>query len=180
MMRYFLIIVLCVVLTVWFSETAQAAIEYYPDPVYQKMGADDSHPMDDMIALAKQGDVRAQFILGDLYAKGKGGLAKDSAKAHHWFEESAINGYNHSFIRLAALAKHENKPLEAWKWYTLAIKGFGQGGELTFVITARHNLIIDAKLIAKDIWRAKKFMKDWVLARNKRLCTANKTCSDTP
>ena len=180
MMRYFLMIVLCTVLTVYFFEIAQADIEYQPDPVYQKLGENDLHPMEDMIVLAKQGNVRAQFILGDLYAKGKGGFAKDTVKACRWFEESAINGYNHSFIRLAALAKHENKPLEAWKWYTLAIKGFGQGGELTFVIAARHNLIIDAKLIAKDIWRAKKFMKDWVLARNKRLCTANKTCSDTP
>jgi len=180
MMRYFLMMFLCTVLTACFFETAQAGIEYQPDPAYQKVGENDLHPMKDMIVLAKQGNVRAQFILGDLYAKGKGGFVKDTVKAHRWFEESAINGYNHSFIRLAALAKHENKPLDAWKWYTLAIKGFGQGGKLTFAIAARHCLIKDAKLLPKDIWRAKKFMKDWVFARDKRLCAENKICSDTP
>ncbi|MFH1157319.1 MAG: hypothetical protein V1721_00295 [Pseudomonadota bacterium] len=180
MMRYFPIMILCVALTPWFFGTAGAGIEYYPDPVYQKLNADDPPPMEDMIALAKQGDARAQFILGDLYAKGKGGFARDPAKARRWFEESAINGYNHSFIRLAALAKHEDKPLDAWKWYTLAIDGFAQGGEKTFAIAARHSLIADAKLLPEDIWRARKSMNDWVLARGKRLRAASQACSETP
>ena len=179
MRHSFLIIVLCAALMLWFSEDVYADIEYYPDPVYPKLSADDIHPMDDMVALARKGDVRAQFILGDMYAKGKGGFAKDLVKAYYWFEESAINGYNYSFIRLAVLAKNENKPLYAWQWYTLASKSFKQGKEREFVLAARHHLIVDEKLSAEDIWRAKDSMDDWLFTRGKRLCRINQTCSET-
>jgi hypothetical protein len=98
---------------------AQAAVPYLPDPVYVKINKDDPHPMDDLITLAAEGDARAQYILGDLFSKGKGGLAKNRIKAHYWFEVSARHGYTPAFVRLAALAKHSRDYIGAYQWYTL-------------------------------------------------------------
>ena len=100
--------------------TAQAAgIRYYEDPVYVKINKDDEHPMDDLITLAAEGDARAQFILGDLYSKGKGGLARNRVKARYWFEISARHGFTPAFVRLGALAKHSRDYIEAAQWYKL-------------------------------------------------------------
>ena len=99
---------------------AQAAVvRYLEDPVYIKINKEDEHPMDDLMLLAKGGDARAQFILGDLYSKGKGGLAKNRVKARYWFEISARHGYTAAFIRLAALAKRSRDYIGAYQWYTL-------------------------------------------------------------
>lgn len=92
---------------------------FYQDPVFKPLNADDPHPMTDLTNLAEGGDVRAQFIIGDLYAKGKGGLVKNEETAAHWFSMSAINGYGASFIRLAALAKHKGDMVQAYSWYDL-------------------------------------------------------------
>ncbi|MBI3441300.1 MAG: sel1 repeat family protein [Proteobacteria bacterium] len=151
------------------TTAAQAHLKYYPDPVYQKLNDDDSSPMTDMIDLAAQGDVRAQFIMGDLYSKGKGGVAKDLTAARHWFEESGIHGYGHSFIRLAALAKHDNRPKEAWQWYSLAIKTFDYGDERKYAIQARHDLVENATLSEEDIREARKSMSAWEDMRDQHL-----------
>jgi TPR repeat protein len=106
---------------------AQAAgVRYYEDPVYVKINQDDEHPMDDLMLLAKRGDARAQFILGDLYSKGKGGLARNRVKARYWFEVSARHGYTASFIRLAALAKRSRDYIGAYQWYTLNAEHAGK------------------------------------------------------
>ena len=99
---------------------AQEKITFFEDPVFKPLNKDDEHPMADLILLADQGDTRAQFILGDLYAKGKGGLVKNPQKARHWFNQSAISGYGASLIRLAALAKRDGNIIEAYSWYDLA------------------------------------------------------------
>jgi len=93
---------------------------YFSEPVYQQLNPDDPPPMQDMADLANDGDVRAQYILGNLYAKGQGGLPKDEKLARHWFGQSAALGYFPSFIRLAALAKRRDDKIEALMWYTLA------------------------------------------------------------
>jgi hypothetical protein len=96
-----------------------AGIRYYEDPVYVKINKDDEHPMDDLITLAAEGDARAQFILGDLYSKGKGGLARNRVKARYWFEISARHGFTPAFVRLGALAKHSRDYIGAVQWYKL-------------------------------------------------------------
>lgn len=152
------------------SMHAMAELAYYPDPVYKKLAPDDHSPMDDILDLAKQGDPRAQFMIGDLYAKGKGGLPKDIAEAQRWFEESAMHDYDHSFIRLAALAKHEKKPIEALQWYMLALDSFSYGDpRKDFVEDARQKVIEDNKLSGDDISAAKKSMRAWEDARDKHL-----------
>jgi len=148
---------------------ALANLKYYPDPVYQKFTDDDSSPMEDIIDMARQGDVRAQFIMGDLYSKGKGGVAEALAEARRWFGESAVHGYNYSLLRLAALAKRESKPAEAWQWYSLAIKAFDYGAERNFAIAARRDLAEKNKLSDADIRQARKSMGAWEDMRDKRL-----------
>lgn len=135
-------------------------IKYKPDPAYEKMAEGDSHPMDDMIALAEGGDVRAQFILGDLYSKGKGGLKRNTTKARHWFEQSAYHGYGASFIRLAALDKRAKKPEEAYKWYTLCMDAL-RGDARKWCDKSRDDLVKSAKLDRAKIRAAKKKADTW-------------------
>lgn len=139
---------------------AAEKIKYKADPAYEKMAPGDSHPMDDMIALAEGGDLRAQFILGDLYSKGKGGLKRNTTKARHWFEQSAYNGYSASFIRLAALDKRAKKPEEAYKWYTLCIEEMNSASR-KWCDTSRDALVKSAKLDRAQIKAAKKKADSW-------------------
>lgn len=137
-----------------------SGIEYYEDPVYKSLNAEDHHPMEDMLAMAEEGDARAQFILGDLYAKGKGGFERSGKKARHWFSESAKNGYSYSYIRLAALAKRENRPVEAYQWYTLALK-YSSGKERSWASTARARLEKEAKFLPEELKKARDQAYEW-------------------
>ena len=95
-------------------------IPVYPDPVYKPLYEEAVHPLAALIEMAEQdGDARAQFILGDLYSKGKGGFAKDLKEAARWFEASARSGYIHSYVRLAALAVKRGDRVAAYQWYYL-------------------------------------------------------------
>lgn len=145
----------------FFSFSALAEIKHYPDPVYQKLSAEDSHPMDEIVRLAEEGDPRAQFILGDLHAKGKGGMPKNIKKARAWFEQAAMEGYAESFIRLAALSKREKKPLEAYQWYTLAYENLGAGGHRDYAGKMRGALAASEKMTETDFKVARKAVQKW-------------------
>lgn len=125
-------------------------IKYLSDPVYEKMAPEDPHPMEDLVLMGEEGDARAQFILGDLYGKGKGGLPRNIKKSREWFEKSARGGYAQSFIRLAALEKRVKKPEDAYKWYTLAIDAL-PSGERKWAQTARDALAKEHSLTAAQI-----------------------------
>lgn len=148
---------------------ARADIKYFPDPAYKRLNKDDPPPMEDMVELANDGDPRAMFILGDMSEKGKGGLIQDRKQARQWFEESAMHDYPQAFIRLAAMAKHDKNPKEAWQWYTLAINGFDSGDAQDYTIRARNNLVKAAGLTPEDIDQARKAIDDWKAARDKHL-----------
>lgn len=144
-----------------FSASAQAAgIKYFEDPVYQKMAPQDSLPMEDMLVLAEDGDVRAQYILGDLFSKGKGGFPRNVPKAIEWFETSARNGFAFSFIRLAAMAKKADRPVEAYQWYTLCVEHC-TGDNRAWAQTARTALETDAKLTDGETKQARKNADKW-------------------
>lgn len=161
--------IICIALLWSISLPALADIKYYSDPVHKSYSKDDPPAMSDMIDLANQGDVRAMFILGDMYEKGKGGLPKDQKQARQWFEDSAMHGYNQAFIRLAAMAKRANNPIEAWQWYSLAIKNFDSGNTQQYVIRARKALTESANLSSADTDQGRKAMSDWETARDKYL-----------
>ena len=143
-MRTRLTIVVLLLATLLCAQIARAdddKVIFYEDPVFKPLNDGDEHPMSDLIHLAEGGDVRAQFILGDLYAKGKGGLVKSADKAKHWFSQSAINGYGASFIRLGALAKHQGNMAEAYSWYDLGASLAG-GKDARYSARARDELKI--------------------------------------
>lgn len=145
-----------------------AGVSYYPDPVYKRLNDDDPQPMEEMLELAGEGDPRAQYILGDMYQKGKGGLAKSAKESRRWLEESAMHGYGQSFIRLAAQAKRDDNAAEAWQWYTLAIDALS-GKEEDFAIQARKDLVDEYKLTREDISAARKAMNEWKDQRDQKL-----------
>ena len=160
MMRLFAVLLLLLP-----AFTADAAtIRYYEDPVYKPLAAEDPHPMEDLVNLAEQGNARAQYILGDLYGKGKGGLGKNRVKARYWFETSARGGYTMAFIRLAAMAKREKDYIAAYKWYSLSADN-GVGRERKWAQKSRELLAKDKKLSRDDIREAREAVNNWVRER---------------
>jgi TPR repeat protein len=139
---------------------AKAELSYFRDPVYKTLAPEDHHPMQDMIDLAAGGDAQAQFILADLYAKGKGGLEKSPRLARGWFEKSAFNGYGAGFIRLAALAKKEKDLKSALVWYTLAAEHTG-GEHRRWARQQIKNIESGKELSAQEMSEAKKTARGW-------------------
>ena len=151
------------------AEEGKLVVKYFEDQPYQKLNKDDPHPMDEMIQMAETGDTRAQFILGDLYSKGQGGLPKDLKTARAYFERSARHGENFSFIRLAALAKREKNAKEAYMWYTLAADRLSYGPARKHALTARDALAGDAPLSQEDVRAAKTAADDWKMESGRLL-----------
>jgi TPR repeat protein len=178
-MRIIWMIIVCMAALMAWVLPASAHLKYYSDPAYRKLNEDDHHPMDEMIDLAKQGDVRAQFILGDMYQKGKGGLVQDAREARRWFGESAVHGYSQSFIRLAALSKHAGKPVEAWQWYTLAIENLDDDTQ-QYAIKARNDLTESAQLTREEMDHARDSIKAWKEARREQLRNERDNKEQTP
>lgn len=167
MSRYLLAPLICFSLLA--PAAAHADLKYFPDPAYKRLNDDDPPPMSEMVDLAKDGDARAMFILGDMSEKGKGGLPQDRKLAYRWFEESAMHDYPQSFIRLAAMAKHDKNPKDAWKWYTLAIDGFDAGAAKDYCVQARKDLEASAKLTQDDLDQAHAAVNEWKNDRDKHL-----------
>jgi hypothetical protein len=159
--------VMLAALTLPGAATAEG-IKYYEDPPFVKIAKDEPSPMEDLTALAEQGDVRAQYILGDMYGKGKGGLAKNHVLAQYWFETAARHGYTAAFIRLAALAKRESDEAEAYKWYTLDAD-HAATKEAQWSKTARDKLAADNDMSKDDIRAAEKAAKGWLEGQGKAM-----------
>ena len=140
-------------------------IPVHSDPVYKPLYEEAVHPLAVLIEMAEEdGDARAQFILGDLYSKGKGGFAKDPEKAAHWFEASARSGYIHSYIRLAALASKRGDRIAAYQWYYLGEdRTTRKDRELRDFMRARMGQLKSGKkpLSRDDIRLAVNNGKDW-------------------
>ncbi len=163
---FMVLITLVVLATPAAAENAEKkALTYYEDPVYKPISDGDEHPMSELLDLAEKGDTRAQFILGDLYAKGKGGLVKSEEKGAQWFTESAKNGYGPSFIRLAALAKRRGDHVAAWSWYDLG-SSYAGGKDGRYAARARDALERDTQLSDADISAARQLSSDFRRARD--------------
>lgn len=158
-----------ILMTVFCAAPAQGAgVRYYEDPVYKQLAPEDPHPMEDLVNLADQGDTRAQFIIADLYGKGKGGLGKNQVKSRYWFETAARKGYTMAFIRLAAMAKRNKDYVAAYKWYSLSMDD-GTSRERKWSEKARDRLVKDAKMSKNDIRAAREDLKNWKSKRQDAL-----------
>ena len=144
---------------------AESKIIYYQDPVFERVSDGDAHPMEEIIQLSEKGDVRAQYILGDMYAKGKGGLLRNEKKGQQWFETSAKGGYYPSFIRLAALAKRNKDKVEAYQWYSLCTDHYLSSKDQKHCSKSRDAL----GLSADEIKKAKKDASAWKNERIKEM-----------
>jgi hypothetical protein len=142
-------------------------IRYIEDPAYQTLSPEEEHPMDELIRMAEENDVRAQFIVADLYYKGKGGLAKNRTKGRYWFERAAKQGYPHAFLRLAALSKRENKALESYRWYLIAERLAKSDKMRQFINHQMAELEVSAKMSRKDLKEAEAQAKAWQQQRIK-------------
>ena len=58
----------------------------------------------DLLEAAKNGDVRAQYLLGGRYAKGEG-VAKDMAEAAKWYRKAAEQGFEPAQKALKQIGK---------------------------------------------------------------------------
>jgi hypothetical protein len=152
------ILIAALLLTV--ATPCHAEIRYFKDPIYKTLAPEDHHPMQDMIDLASNGDAEAQFILGDLYSKGKGGLVKSIATGRTWFEKSAYNGQGIAFIRLAALAKKAEDFKSAYQWYVLASDSLS-GDARSWAFDQRKILVKEKKITPQDIRDAAKAAREW-------------------
>ncbi|MDF3024546.1 MAG: hypothetical protein K0R10_1907 [Alphaproteobacteria bacterium] len=158
-----------ILMVIFFAGNAEAAgVRYYEDPVYKQLAPEDPHPMEDLVNLADQGDSRAQFIIADLYGKGKGGLGKNQVKSRYWFEMAARKGYTMAFIRLAAMAKRNKDYVGAYKWYSLSMDD-GTSRERKWSDKARERLVKETKMSKDDIRTAREDMNNWKAKRKDAL-----------
>jgi hypothetical protein len=147
--------------------SAGSSIDYISDPLFEPIDGGDSHPLQGLFELAEASDARAQFILGDLYSKGKGGIPKNVALSKILFEHSAKLGHYEAFIRLAALAKEDKNYVSAWKWYTLANERLKWGETRDWATKARKEL--EQEMSAADKKAARSAVKQWKVTRLKPL-----------
>jgi hypothetical protein len=73
--------------------------------------------------LADAGNVRAQFLMAEAYAEGRG-VARDGATAVRWYEKAALQGDSRAQVRLASLYASGNGVLRnnnlAYVWFGTA------------------------------------------------------------
>ncbi len=73
--------------------TPMGASADYSDGLYQYLRGQYSNALNEFIPLANEGNPEAQYILGSMYAQGKGVL-QDYAQAHAWFNLAASQGHD--------------------------------------------------------------------------------------
>ncbi len=109
--------------------------------------------------LAESGNAEAQFVLGVLYANGRG-VARNAATAAAWYRRAAEQGKLEAQNNLAALY-HEGAGVpddqtEAFKWWSLAAeRGFGRSQlNLATLYLDGVGVMMDYALAYKWAWLA--------------------------
>ena len=147
------------------SPAQASSVTYKSDPVFAPINEVDQHPLQGLFDLAHEGDPRAQYILGDLFAKGKGGISKDQDKARLLFEHSAKGGTPQAFIRLAALAKVNKNYRDAYMWYHLSIDRQKKRNLKNWSKRQLKELLDTVGLSSEDKRQARKDVKAWKIAK---------------
>lgn len=96
--------------------------------------------IDDLLVLANQGDVGAQYTLGRKYSKGDG-VSRNPKEALVWLEKAALQGNADAQLELGALFVGgrgvPKNSMEAAKWFQLAAE---QGRPAAQIQMARMHL----------------------------------------
>ena len=139
----FLSISLSMILTLTAPSLGNAkTISYFTDPIHPSVEKEyQGHPLAHLKNLAEQqNDSRAQFMMGDMLAKGKGGFKKDVEQAYRFFQFSAKGNNPHAFIRLAAMDEKRGNLIGAYQWYFFASKYYPKGEKRLYMIRQKNRL----------------------------------------
>ena len=113
---------------------------------------------------AEQGDHKAQFMLGGLYANGKG-VPQDHAEAAKWWSLAAEQGAAPAQNNLAsAYALGEGVPQDyvlAHMWYNLASSRFPASAGNWRSSAARLRDLTAARMTPAQIAEAQKLAREW-------------------
>lgn len=139
------------------------SIRYFSDPIHPSVNDNfQGHPLAHLKSLAEdKNDARAQFMMGDMLAKGKGGFAKDEGAASLFFQQSGKGGNPYAFIRLAAMAEKQHQMLEAYQWYSIGVDYFPKGENRLYMIRQKNQLSRDHKFTNSEIRKIKQNIKIW-------------------
>jgi len=99
---------LAVLLLVFCSSSGSLAVDYMLEGL-----------LEDRLALARRGDVEAQYAVGDMYFKGRGTWV-DLDKAQTWFRRAAAQGHRKAEFKLGYMYLKgvglRPDPTEAFRW----------------------------------------------------------------
>jgi hypothetical protein len=111
---------------------------------------------------AHQGYARAQFALGERYARGDG-IAKDEAEAARWYMLAADQGNYGAQLHLGVLYEYgrgvSKDFIQAYKWYAIAARGDAARNPKSQAIKNRDNLA--SKLTPDQLSEAQRLIDNW-------------------
>ena len=105
------------------------------------MAKDDAHAVIWIQKAADQGYAEAQEKLGEMYARGRGGLAKDDAQAVSLFRKAAEQGFAQAQFTLGwAYDTGDGVPVDIIEGERWLRKAADQGYDLAqYVLCLKHN-----------------------------------------
>jgi hypothetical protein len=111
---------------------------------------------------ANQGYARAQFALGEKYAKGDG-IAKDEAEAARWYTLAADQGDYSAQLYLGVLYEYgrgvARDLVQAYKWYAIAARQVAARNPKSQAIKNRDYLV--GKLTPDELSEAQRLIDNW-------------------
>lgn len=127
-------------------------------------------PIDELSALAEQGNAEAQAVLGDRYRTGQG-VSQDEIKAVTWFRRAADQGDGGAQYRLGfAYARGRGVPQDnvlAYMWFALAVQAVSRGpvrgipGPLGPVQPIQLRDMVATQLTAEQLAEARRLTREW-------------------
>ena len=113
---------------------------------------------------AEQGNVDAQFSLGDMYAQGLG-VPKDEQQSASWFRKAAEQGFAPAQVNMGVMYAQgqgvKQDLVEAHKWFNIAGGAIDEEG-----MDLRE--AVEDQMTHDEISKAMRLAKDWVTAYHRR------------
>jgi tetratricopeptide (TPR) repeat protein len=129
---------------------------------YQK--GDYSTALRHLRPLADQGDARAQFVLGVMYAEGQG-VPQDYAEAVKWYRRAANHSHAQAQYNLGlSYAKGEGVPqddVSAHMWFNLAAARFPVSDTRNHDLAVRNRELVANKMTREQIAEAQNLAREW-------------------
>jgi hypothetical protein len=117
--------------------------------------------INDLLEIARKGNAKAQYSLGDIYDRGEG-VAKDYKEAVRWFQLSAAQGYapaQHNLGVMYAMGQYvPQDDIQAYMWLSLAALGLTDQDYEVFVATREA---VAKEMTSEQIERAEQLSREW-------------------